>query len=127
MNDLTLHTTEDGRSQIKLRADQIISSNGFPLLTQTCSVSHVQMESTTNALYLDYDQRRTKQEALYADEHDDADLKALKNTIKRRPKNELAGAGFDRCRPHEQAPTMFFAVYITPSFGNVVAANRSKS
>ena len=70
--------------------DHIISSNGFPLLGLTGnpagSMSHAQVESTTNALYLDYDQRRRKQEALEADRHDEADLKALENKIKRRPK-----------------------------------------
>ena len=70
--------------------DQIISSNGFPLLGNTGfsagSISHAQMESTTSALYLDYDQRRKKQEALQADNQDEADLKALENKIKRRPK-----------------------------------------
>ena len=44
------------------------------------------MESKTSALYLDYDNRRKKQEALEADQQDEADLKALENEIKRRPK-----------------------------------------
>jgi hypothetical protein len=66
--------------------DQIISSNGFPLLTHAGTVSHEQMESQAHALYLDYDQRRKKQEALESDKQDDADLKALENKIKRRPK-----------------------------------------
>jgi hypothetical protein len=44
------------------------------------------MESKTSTLYLDYDQRRKKQEALEADRQDEADLKALENKIKRRPK-----------------------------------------
>ena len=44
------------------------------------------MESKTNALYLDYDQRRKTQEALTADQTDEADLKALESKIKRRPK-----------------------------------------
>ena len=70
--------------------DQIISSNGFPLLGHAGypagSISHAQMESTTSALYLDYDQRRKTQEALEADQQDEAELKALENKIKRRPK-----------------------------------------
>ena len=70
----------------KQNVDQIISSNGFPLLAHAGLVSHEQMESTTNALYLDYDQLRKKQEALQADQQDEADLKALENKIKRRPK-----------------------------------------
>ena len=66
--------------------DQIISSNGFPLLTHAGSVSHEQMENTTNALYLDFAQRRKNQEAQHADRQDEADLMALENTIKRRLK-----------------------------------------
>ncbi len=66
--------------------DQIISSNGFPVLTHAGSVSHAQMESTTNDLYLDFDQHRKTQEARQADAQDEADLKALENSIKRRPK-----------------------------------------
>ncbi len=71
----------------KQNVDQIISSNGFPLLAQAGSVSHVQMEVKTNTLYQDFDQRRKQQEALQADQQDETDLKALENTLKRRPKN----------------------------------------
>ena len=70
----------------KQNVDQIVGSNGFPVLTHTGAVSHAQMESKTSALYLDYDQRRKQQDALHADQQDDADLKALENTIKHRPK-----------------------------------------
>jgi hypothetical protein len=70
----------------KGNVDQIITSNGFPLLAHAGSISHEQMESKTNALYLDYDQRRKQQEALEADQQDEAELKALENQIKRRPK-----------------------------------------
>ena len=69
--------------------DQIISSNGFPLLAHAGSISHAQMEYKTEALYKefqDFDQRRQQHEALQADQQDEADLKALENTIKRRPK-----------------------------------------
>jgi len=66
--------------------DSIITSNGFRLLAHTGSISHEQMENKTNALYLDYDQRRKKQESLEADQQDEADLKALENKIKRRKK-----------------------------------------
>ena len=66
--------------------DQIISSNGFPVLSHAGSVSHEQMERTMDALYFDYDQRRKQRDALQADEQDDADLKALENTLKQRPK-----------------------------------------
>mgnify|MGYP003338151417 CR=1 FL=1 len=66
--------------------DQIISSNGFPVLTHAGKVSHTQMERATSALYLDYDQRRKQEEARQADEQDDAELKALENSLKKRPK-----------------------------------------
>ena len=70
----------------KESVDQIIASNGFRLLTHAGSVSHEQMESKTNALYLDYDQGRKQQEALADDQYDEADLKDLENKIKGRPK-----------------------------------------
>jgi hypothetical protein len=74
----------------KSNVDQIITSNGFPLLglaeNPAGSISHAQMENTTAALYLDYDQRRKQREALAADQEDEADLKALENHIKARPK-----------------------------------------
>ena len=70
----------------KGNVDQIITSNGFPLLAHAGSISHEQMERKTNALYLDYDQRRKQQEALEADQQDEAELQALENQIKRRPK-----------------------------------------
>ncbi len=66
--------------------DQIISSNGFPVLTHAGTVSHAQMESSTHALYLDFDQRRKQQEATQADQQDEAELKALEDTLKHRPK-----------------------------------------
>ena len=70
----------------KDNVDQIITSNGFPLLAHAGSISHEQMESKTTALYLDYDQRRKTQEAQAADQEDEADLKAIEAKIKRRPK-----------------------------------------
>jgi hypothetical protein len=66
--------------------DQIISSNGFPLLTHLGTVSHAQMESSTHSLYIDFDQRRQQQEATQADQQDEAELKALENTLKHRPR-----------------------------------------
>ena len=67
--------------------DQIIASNGFPVLTHAGKVSHADMERATSALYLDYDQRRKHDEARKADEQDDAELKALENTLKKRRKS----------------------------------------
>jgi hypothetical protein len=65
---------------------QIIASNGFPVLTHPGKVSHQQMEEAAGARYLDYDQRRKLDEARQADAQDEAELKALENTLKKRPK-----------------------------------------
>ena len=65
---------------------QILVANGFPLLGGAGSVSHARMEKVLEPLYLDFDQRRKTEEARAADVQDDADLKALENTIKKRPK-----------------------------------------
>jgi hypothetical protein len=70
----------------KGNVDQIITSNDFPLLAHAGAISHEQMESETSALYLDYDQRRKQQEALAADQRDEAELKALETKLKGRPK-----------------------------------------
>ncbi|PTX96786.1 hydroxyacid dehydrogenase [Spartobacteria bacterium LR76] len=64
--------------------DQIITSNGFPLLTHAGSVSQQQMEQKTTAFYLDYDQRRKEEEAAAADRLDEADLQELEAKLKRR-------------------------------------------
>jgi hypothetical protein len=70
----------------KQNVEQIITTNGFPLLTHAGSISHEQMEERTAELYLDFDASRKKQEAAAADQADDADLKALETKIKKRPK-----------------------------------------
>ncbi|WP_133682093.1 virulence RhuM family protein [Paludibacterium purpuratum] len=64
--------------------NQIIDSNGFPVLTHAGKVSHVQMEQVANERYLDYDLRRKQDEARQADAQDEAELKALENTLKQR-------------------------------------------
>ncbi len=66
--------------------EQILTGNGFPVLTHTGKVSHATMERTTSERYLDYDQRRKQDEARLADAQDDAELQALENTLKKRPK-----------------------------------------
>ena len=66
--------------------DQIISSNGFPVLTHAGGVSHAQMETSTQALYVAFDQRRRQHQATEADQQDEAELKALENSLKNRPK-----------------------------------------
>ncbi|MEY2861291.1 MAG: hypothetical protein RL392_1749 [Pseudomonadota bacterium] len=65
---------------------QIVVSNGFPLLSGAGSVSHARMEQKLEPLYLDFEQRRKAEDAHAADAQDEADLKALENTIKNRPK-----------------------------------------
>jgi hypothetical protein len=65
---------------------QIISSNGFPLLSNAGSVSHEQMETHTSERYLAFDEQRKQQEALAADAVDEAELAALESKLKRRRK-----------------------------------------
>lgn len=69
----------------KQNVDQIITSNGFPLLSNAGSISHQQMEARTVELYQQFDQQRRQQEALQADQQDEADLQALESQLKRRP------------------------------------------
>ena len=71
----------------KQNVDQIITSNGFPLLTHAGTVSHEQMEARTGELYRKFDQDRKRQEALQADQQDEADLSALEAKLKRRAKS----------------------------------------
>ena len=70
----------------KGNVDQIITSNGFPLLAHAGSISHEQMETRTGELYLKFDQDRKTQEAQTADREDEADLKAVEAKLKRRLK-----------------------------------------
>lgn len=65
---------------------QIVTANGFPLLSGAGSVSHTRMEQKVGTLFLDYDQRRKTLEVQAADMQDEAELKVLENTLKRRPK-----------------------------------------
>jgi hypothetical protein len=68
----------------KQNVDQIITSNGFPLLEHAGSVSHEEMKEHTSALYLEYDQQRKKEEAKEANQLDEAELKSLEAKIKKR-------------------------------------------
>lgn len=70
----------------KENVDQIISTNGFPLLEHAGSISHQEVEDQTSELYLGFDQRRKQQEALEADQADEADLQALEDKLKHREK-----------------------------------------
>jgi hypothetical protein len=69
---------------------QIISANGFAVLTHAGQVSHASMEQQIEPLFMDFDQRRKQQEAAQADSQDEAEaeaeLKSLENTLKKRVK-----------------------------------------
>lgn len=79
--------TETRMAFWKENVDRIIESNGFPLLTNSGSVSNEQMERQTSELYLGFDQQRKELEARDADREDEADLKTLEDKLKRRPKS----------------------------------------
>lgn len=66
--------------------EQIISSNGFTVLTHAGKVSHTCLEQQLEPMFLDFDQRRKQQEATQADKLDEAELKALENSLKNRTK-----------------------------------------
>jgi hypothetical protein len=68
----------------KQNVDQIVTSNGFPLLSNAGSISHQQMEVHTAELYQHFDQQRRMQEAHQADQQDEDDLQALESKLKRR-------------------------------------------
>ena len=70
----------------KENIDQIITTNGFPLLDGNGGISHDRMEATTNERYVEFNQRRKQQEALAADKIDEAELKSLEVQLKRRAK-----------------------------------------
>jgi len=72
----------------KQNVEQIISSNGFPLLTHAGSISHERMEQQTGELYLEFDQQRKILDAKVADEQDDDELKAMESKLKGRPKSK---------------------------------------
>lgn len=66
---------------------QIITSNGFPLLDHSGKISSKQMELDPSERYLNFDQRRIKEEAREADRQDEANLQALENKLKHRPQS----------------------------------------
>ena len=67
--------------------DQILTTNGFPVLANAGSVSHGRMERTTTERYAAFDERRKQLEARQADAQDAADLTALEQTITHRRKS----------------------------------------
>lgn len=72
----------------KENIDQIITSSDFPLLEGNGSISHKQMEASASARYVEFDQRRKKQEALAADQADNDELEALDVKLKRRKRGK---------------------------------------
>ena len=66
------------------RVGEIISSNGFPLLTGTGSISHEEMMNSANERYTIYDKHRKQQEVIAIDKAEE-ELKALEDKIKKRP------------------------------------------
>jgi hypothetical protein len=84
-----------GRKEIRMdfwkeNVGQIITSNGFQLLTHAGSISQVQMEQETSVRYVEFDQRRRRRDALEADATDEAELKVLEQKLSRhlKPKDE---------------------------------------
>lgn len=71
----------------KENIDQIIASNDFPLLAGSGGISQQRMEENTAALYLGYEERRKKEEAVAADQADEAELKSIEAKLKRRPRS----------------------------------------
>lgn len=65
---------------------QIIGSNGFAVLTHAGKVNHALMEQQIEPLFMDFDQRRKQQEAAQADSQDEAELKALENSLRNHPR-----------------------------------------
>jgi hypothetical protein len=68
----------------KENVDQIITSNGFPLLDHAGSISHQQMEKNTTERYFEYDEHRKADEARLADKEDEEELKKLEDKLKHR-------------------------------------------
>jgi hypothetical protein len=66
--------------------EQIISANGFTLLTHAGKMSHARMEQQIEPMFIDFEQHRKQQEAARADSQDEAELKALENSLKNRTK-----------------------------------------
>jgi hypothetical protein len=64
--------------------EQIIGSNGFKVLTHAGKVGHARMEQQVEPLFMDFDQRRKQHDADSADNQDEAELKALENSLKNR-------------------------------------------
>ncbi len=62
----------------------LITSNGFPLLASAGSVRHDTMQTAVTQRFDDFEARRRHAEAIAADEADEAELRALEESLKRR-------------------------------------------
>ena len=78
--------TETRMAFWKDNVGEIITSNGFPLLEHAGKTSHKEMELKISALYRNFDLERKVQEAQQADREDEAELKALEDKLKHRPR-----------------------------------------
>jgi hypothetical protein len=70
----------------KENVDQIITTNGFPLIEGKGSISRGQMEMSASARYEEFDRRRKNKDALAADQADESELKSLETKLKHRSK-----------------------------------------
>jgi len=62
----------------------LITSNGFPLLEGAGSVSRDMMKTAVTQRFSDFEAHRHHEEAIAADEADEAELRALEETLKHR-------------------------------------------
>jgi hypothetical protein len=95
---LILYTTEDGAlaQEATTEESSVVPIEGnrevqrpvalYNLDAILAPISQQQMEASTTDLYLNFDAHRKEQEALAADQADDAELKNLESKLKSRPK-----------------------------------------
>ena len=67
----------------KENVDKILLLNDKPILTGKGLISNIQMEKTVDEVYLHFDSKRKKQDALMADVQDTQELKELEEMIKK--------------------------------------------
>ena len=73
-------------SSWRQNVDQIISSNGFPVLTHAGKVRHARWSAARTRFIRTTTNAANKTRHVKADQQDEAELKALENTLKKRPK-----------------------------------------
>ena len=67
----------------KQNVDKIITDHDLPLLTDSGSVSHKQMEQQVEEIYVEFNERRKAYDAQQADKQDEDELKMLEATEKK--------------------------------------------